>query len=345
MSKQHTETKRNSEKENEQELAKQIEKLLEERGAETFEKVRESLLEEKIECQEIQDALKHFLSYKRMGFLVRSALVSLGCEAVNGSAKIVPDVAAPLVLMSGGMDIHDDIIDESKKQGSSTTVLGEFNKDIALLTGDALLFKGLISWSRLTEKLPTDKFLAMCDILKQAFFEVGDGEALELRLRKRTDVKPEQYIHIVRKKAADIGALLRIGAALGSGSKKENEVLGRFGRCLGMLWILGDDLTDMFDHKEMALRANKGCLPLPVLCALNDVKAKAKLHSILSKPRITQRDAKAVLDLVREGQGFKQTKALIEDISLDATRQIEGLKETIKLKLLLQASVAIISQI
>ena len=74
--------------------------------------------------------------------LTRPALFSLVCEAVGGDPDITMPIAISITLISGAIDIHDDIIDQSKTKGDQPTVFGKFGKDIALLVGDALMFKG-----------------------------------------------------------------------------------------------------------------------------------------------------------------------------------------------------------
>ncbi len=319
-------------------LQQEIMDLLEERGTETFKKVQEAILEEKIECREIRQALEHFLSYRREGFLVRPTLISLSCEIVGGSLNVISDVPVPLVLMSAGMDIHDDIIDNSKTQNHRPTVLGKFNRDIALLAGDALLFKGLILWQKLAKNLDIEKFIAVTDNLSKAFFEVGDGEALELGLIGRTDVDPEQYLQIVKKKAADIELLMRIGAILGKGSQDEIEALGRYGRFLGMLWILNDDLADMFDFKEMARRVKKGCLPLPVLYALRNSETRDRLQDIISRKEITRKDAETILQMTIDGKGLKQAEKIMKTLASSGLKEVGKLVDPVRLTLLIQGS-------
>lgn len=327
-------------------LGIQIKELLGKEGKETFEKVRKAIFEENIECQEVQDALKYFLSYRRSGFSIRPTLISLGCEAVGGNTCTVVDVAVPLVLMSGGMDIHDDIIDNQKSQNSRLTVLGKYNKDIALLAGDALLFKGLISWHKLVEeKLSIRKFTEISRLLEKAFFEVGDGQALEFSLKRRTDVNPEQYLHIVKKKAADIEALLRIGAIIGDASQDISDRLGDYGRSLGMLWILCDDLADMINQEELKRRIENGCLPLPLFYALKNSKIRTKLHKIILKKKITRKDTETIFQITMKSAGLEKTKNVMQGLILTTLENIEEFKNAEKLKLLVEDCQNFICQI
>lgn len=338
--------KKNHSKNKQTKLGSQINELFEKEGKETFEKVQKAIFEENIECQEVQDAIKHFLSYRRSGFFIRPTLISLGCEAVGGNTKAVLDIAVPLVLMSGGMDIHDDILDNQKSQDSRLTVFGRFNKDIALLAGDALLFKGLISWHKLVkEKLSVQRFIEITRLLEKAFFEVGDGQALEISLKRQTDVDPERCLHIAKKKAADIEALLRIGAIIGKAAQHEIESLGEYGRCLGMLWILGDDVADMFNHEEMKRRIENGCLPLPLFYAMRNSKLKSQIHEIIFKKKITRKDTETILQMTTESSGFEKTKKIMQGLIEEALKNVERFKNAEKLELFVEDSQNFISQI
>jgi len=60
---------------------------------------------------------------------------------------------------------------------------------------------------------------------------------------------------------------MRISAILGNGTQKEINSLAKFGRKLGKLIILGDDIIDMTDAKELLHRIKKEHLPLPIIFA------------------------------------------------------------------------------
>ncbi|KPV61704.1 MAG: Short chain isoprenyl diphosphate synthase [Candidatus Bathyarchaeota archaeon BA2] len=131
----------NQKQPSQEELMEQLQKTLEERGRKALEMARNEVLQEEIECKETREALKYFIT-EYWHDLARPALLSLACEAVGGYPDITTPIAIPMTLISGAIDIHDDIIDRSKVKGSRLTVLGKFSKGIALLVGDALLFKG-----------------------------------------------------------------------------------------------------------------------------------------------------------------------------------------------------------
>jgi len=323
-----------------EEMMEQVQKILEERGRKALEMARQTILQEEIECKEVREALKYFMT-EYWHDVARPALLSLACESVGGNPDITTPIAIPMTLISGAIDIHDDIIDQSKVKGSRPTVLGKFGKDIALLVGDALLFKGFTLIHEAVEKgIPAEKVAVIISIIKNTFFELGDAEALELQFRGRIDITPEEYLRVVRKKAADVEAHTRISAILGGGSKEEIEALGEYGRLLGMMIILRDDIIDMIDLEEIVHRVKKECLPLPIFYALQNSKIKSTLNSILRKKKITKRDAKTILEVTDKARGLEHTGKLMQKLATDAYRSAENLRQNAEFFILLSKAVA-----
>ena len=308
-----------------EEITEQLLKLLEERGKKALELARKTVLEEKIESKEVQEALKYFMT-EYWHDVTRPALLSLVCEAVGGDPDITTPIAISMTLISGAIDIHDDIIDQSETKGSRPTVFGKFGKDMALLVGDALLFKGFNLLYKAVEKgVPAEQIAVISDIIKRTFFELGDAEALELQFRGRTDVTPEDYLCVVRKKAADVEAYTRISAIVGGGSGEEIEVLGEYGRLLGMLVILRDDMIDMLDLEETIHRIKKEHLSLVIVYALQKPEMQSILKSLLKKT-ITLKDAEKLSTFVDKAGGFIHMEECMNKLAEEAHIKIEKIK-------------------
>jgi len=306
-----------------EELIEQMQKLFEERGSEALNVARKLMLEEKIECKEIKEALRYFMT-EYWNDLARPTLLSLVCEAVGGDPQLTNSVAVPMILISGAMDIHDDIIDESKVKQKRPTVFGKFGKNIALLVGDALMLKGLVLLSQPLKLIPNNKRKAILETISEMFFQLGDAEALELQFRGRIDVQPEEYLKVLEKKAADVEAHTRIGVILGGGTMEEIETLGRYGRLLGMLIILRDDLKDSMDPLEMQHRLNNEHLPLPVLYATEE--NRMLISSVTQKTAITDKDVRTVIEIAQKSGGFGQLRKLMEEFAGKAFVSLEAIR-------------------
>jgi geranylgeranyl pyrophosphate synthase len=307
------------------EAMKRLQKLFKERGSKALEMARKEMLQKKIECKEAREAIKYFMT-EYWNDLARPTLLSLVCEAVGGDPELTTPIAVPLILISGALDIHDDIIDRSRYKNKRLTVYGKFGKEIALLIGDALLFRGFALLHELINKgIPSRSVFMINSIIQEAFFELGDAEALELHFRGRVDVSPEEYLLVIRKKAADVEAHTRIGALLGGAPSKEIELLGEYGRLLGMMIILRDDFVDIFDFEESRHRVKAECLPLPVIYALQNTKVRIELSSILFKKTLTVKDAHTILNMVYKVGAIKRLEKLVQGLAEDAYSKLKVL--------------------
>jgi geranylgeranyl diphosphate synthase type I len=305
-----------------EEITEQLLKLLQERGKEGLELARKMISDEKIESKEVREALDYFMN-EYWHDVTRPALLSLVCEAVGGDPDITTPIAISMSLISGGIDIHDDIIDQSENKEDRPTVLGKFGKDIALLVGDALLFKGFtVLYTAVEKGVPAEQIAVISDIIKRTFFELGDAVALELQFRGRVDVTPEDYLCVVRKKAADVEACTRISAIVGGGSKEEIEALGEYGRLLGMLLILRDDIVDMFDPEETIHRIKKEHLSLVFLYALQNPEMKSFVSDLINKT-VTEKDAEKLPAIVDKAGGFVLMNNYMKELAEAAYDKIE----------------------
>jgi geranylgeranyl diphosphate synthase type I len=307
---------------NQKEITEQLLRLLKERGKKALELTRKTVIEEKIESKVVLEALKYFIT-EYWHDTIRPGLFSLVCEAVGGDPDITNPIAISVSLISGGIDIHDDIIDQSEKKVGLSTVFGKFGKDIAMLVGDALLFKGFnVLYAAIEKGIPPKQIAIISDIITKTFFELGDAEALELQFRGRVDVSPEHYISVVRKKAADVEACTRISAIVGGGSKEEIEALAEYGRILGMLLILRDDMVDMFDPEETIHRIKKEHLSLVILYALQNTEMKHSISDLIKKT-VTEKDVEKLTAIVEKAGGFALMNTYMNELAKDAYNKIE----------------------
>ncbi len=243
-------------------LVVQARELLYERGQKGLDLARQMMKEEKIPYQPLKDAIDYFMS--SWEDVLHPALLSLSCEAVGGKPETTTNVAAALVLLAGGADLHDDIIDQSEVKASKPTVLGKFGKDLTVLAGDALLFKGLYVLYEACEVLSIECKRAILGLTKQAFFGISSAEAKESSLHGRTDAG-EEYFEMIKMKSAVSEATMRIGATLGGGTAEEISVLGQCGKTMGILATIRDEFIDLYELNELKNRLKNECLPLPVL--------------------------------------------------------------------------------
>ena len=107
--------------------------------------------------------------------------------------------------MAGAADIHDDIIDESKIKEPYLTVFGKFGRDIAVLTGDTLLLKGIYALHESTMLLSKSKSRLILESVKESFLELCGGELRETELRGKPEISKSEYLEIIQTESSCFG--------------------------------------------------------------------------------------------------------------------------------------------
>jgi len=307
---------------------------LKKRSEKGLELAKHILQAEEINYPKLFEPLEHYLAH--WDEFTHPGLFSIAYEAVGGDPDVVAPTQAAIAMMAAAFDIHDDIIDKSKVKHKITTVYGKFGAEMALLLGNAFLIEGFKLFVDSTLILPKEKEKSALETLKRLLFEVGNAHALEVGLKERKNVAPNDYMKITEMKAASIEADMHLGALFGGGEDAEVEVLGRVGRILGILATLRDDLIDVFDIEELRQRIFVQDLPLPLLFAMQDQEAKGKVMNILSKPKITSGDVATLVDFTLEAKSVVQLKNQMQLLIEEGLNLLKNLQTT-KLQSQLQA--------
>ncbi|MEM2969290.1 MAG: polyprenyl synthetase family protein [Candidatus Bathyarchaeia archaeon] len=305
-------------------LMMQVMAVFREKGQKALELAKRTVLQEEVEFQPLRDALRYFMT-EWQDFL-HPALLSLACEAVGGRSDEATGVGAAIVLLAAGADAHDDIIDESTVKGDYPTVYGKFGKDIAILAGDILLFKGMQLLHESCEKLPQNKKQMILEIIKQAFLEISSAEAEEASHRGNLELTGQEYLKIIKKKVAAGEASMKIGAILGSGTTEQTELLGEYGRTFGLLMTIRDEFVDMFEMDELKNRVDKECLPLPILFAFTDSSRKTAILRSL-KEEITEETVERILDLTLTSKEIRDLKNMLKQMARTEVQRISTFRK------------------
>jgi geranylgeranyl diphosphate synthase type I len=319
----------------EEKLIERAKTLLEKRGKKALEISKQSILQEKIEDKPLREALRYFMEEVWFDVL-HPALLALTCEAVGGNPDSTTGVGAAVVLLAGAADIHDDIIDQSVTKASKPTVFGKFGQDVAILAGDALLFKGLYVLHEALETLPKEKKLQVLALIEHAFLEISGAEARETSLRGRVDLPAGEYCDVIRKKIAAAEAIARIGAILGGGTQEEIDVLGHYSKTLAFLMTLRDEFVDIYEIDELKNRTENECLPVPILFAVKNEKKKDEIIKLLKGRRTKQNDVDRLVELVThsdEVQALKREMQLMARNEIRNLNSIKNVKTTLRLLL------------
>ncbi|MCW3995809.1 MAG: polyprenyl synthetase family protein [Candidatus Bathyarchaeota archaeon] len=308
----------------EKSLTLQAREILYKRGKKGLDKARQIMEQEKISYKPLQQAIQYFMS--NWEDVIHPALLSLACEAVGGNPQTTTEFGAALVLLAGGADLHDDIIDGSEIKSSKPTVLGKFGKALTILAGDTLLFRGLCALQEALEPLSDQQKQQILEYTKQAFLEISGAEATETALHGKID-SADAYFAMIKQKSAVSEATTKIGAIFGGGDEREIEVLGRFGGNFGVLYTVRDEFIDIFDVEELKNRYEKESLPLPILFALKDKRKAEQIKSLLKK-HMTEDEKDLFFELVLESKETAELKNSLQALVNAVSKEIQIFKHS-----------------
>lgn len=284
-------------------------RILRERSKRSLSFARRSILAGNVRTERTRSALNYYTSNWQI--FVHPGLFSMACEAVGGRPEKTILMQTVISMLAAAFDVHDDVIDNSEVKQDEPTVLGKFGKEMAILLGDAFLIKAFVLLGQSAEFIGKEKFKEILETLQDCLFELGDAHALELRLRRNRNTNGNLALQVVRMKAASAAADMRVGAIVGGGAKGEIEALTEYGRNVGMLSTLRDEFIDLYEVEELHQRVKNEYLPIPLLYACKDLKAKRTILRILSEERPTKRHLE---ELMRIALQAAETEGLTKQI-------------------------------
>jgi heptaprenyl diphosphate synthase len=304
-----------------------IRRLLKQKGELSMKNARKTILCNFKDDTYSSQALRYFSKVTlRNALPVFPALISISCEAVGGDSEKTIPFGEAIVLISAAADLHDDVIDQSLVKGSKQTVLGKFNAATAILAGDILLAQGFRQINEAAEsnnKIDSKKIIKL---VSKAILEICAAESLENQLRHKNNLKPEEYLEVVRLKAVVPELSMRIGAILGDASAEQIDSLGCFGRIYGTNSLIIEEFADLLNIEEVKNRLRNECPPLPIIYALQNEQTKTKLLPLLSS-NLSEASYKSILEIVLDS---KETQVLGNYLVKSAKDEVKQLTKMLK---------------
>jgi geranylgeranyl diphosphate synthase type II len=143
--------------------------------------------------------------------------------------------------------MHDDIMDQAPLRRGQPTVHEKWDTNTAILSGDVML----VAAYELLGHAEDRYFKQVIKRFNKTAAEVCEGQQLDMVFAKKTDVKKEDYIEMIRLKTSVLlGFAMELGGILADADEESISLLNEIGVNLGLGFQLNDDILDVYADPE-----------------------------------------------------------------------------------------------
>lgn len=235
------------------------------------------------------------------GKRIRPILVCMCAELFRpGSDEWLP-AACALEMAHCYSLIHDDLpaMDNDDLRRGRLTCHKAYNEATAILAGDALL---TLAFETVVRRYAPGVAANIIGIMASALGHNGmiGGQMMDLEGEKKK-LDPEAIEDMyARKTGMLVAAACRIGAVIGGGEGARLEQASQYGKNLGLLFQITDDILDCTaTSDQMGKTVGKdsaaGKSTLVAACGLEAAQAKADELAVLTKSQLKGFDAEALM--------------------------------------------------
>ncbi|MFJ1378836.1 polyprenyl synthetase family protein [Capnocytophaga canimorsus] len=209
------------------------------------------------------------------GKRIRPILTLMGADIFGTDYQKAMYAALAVEVFHNFSLVHDDIMDKASLRRGQQTIHEKWDLNTAILSGDAML---IIAYQLFENYEPTI-FRELAQIFSKTALEVCEGQQHDMDFETRNDVKPQEYLLMIKYKTAVlVGAALQMGAIVAKTSEENKKRIYDFGVLLGMAFQLQDDYLDTFGDKDFGKRIGGDILEnkktMLVLKALENANAE-----------------------------------------------------------------------
>jgi octaprenyl-diphosphate synthase len=217
------------------------------------------------------------------GKMIRPALVLLAGISCGKVTENHIKAAAIFEMIHNATLLHDDVVDEGQSRRGAPTVNSVHGNESAVLLGDFLLGKVIMMCVGLGDRIS--------QIIASASMRTCEGELRQISQRGNWSLGESEYIEIITgKTAALFEGACAAGAVLAGAGESAVQALASFGRNLGIVFQITDDLLDLVGEQDKTgkpagndLDRDKLTLPLIHLLRTVNETEKHKVIEILSR--------------------------------------------------------------
>lgn len=259
---------------------------------------------------------------QRAGKRMRPMLILLMAKNYGDVSEVTQNAAVGLELLHTASLVHDDVVDESAERRGQASVNATYNNKVAVLVGDYLLSTALL-------RVAQTGNLTIVEYLSELGRTLASGEILQLSNIQREDISEDVYYQVIRQKTAALfEACCAIGALSAGASDEEIEAARLFGRNLGVIFQIRDDIFDYYESSEIGKPTGndmaEGKLTLPAIYAVNnsDLQSIKTLAQKVKNRTINPDEIAILVDYTKTHGGIEYAERRMEDFRKEAVEFI-----------------------
>jgi heptaprenyl diphosphate synthase len=222
-----------------------------------------------------------------------------GDDEADSAARVIT-CAALVELTHTTTLLHDDVVDGATMRRGKPAANLVWGNETSVLVGDYLFAQVFVTASR-------RGIAELMHPLAHATAQMCAGELLETQMRGFWEMSERQYLDIVALKTGSLTECsCRMGALAVNAPEEQVELLGTFGRSIGVAFQIVDDVFDIVLEAEQIGKPvgndlREGAITLPMLHALEFSPDREELRQILASEEKSDADIERAIQILRGG--------------------------------------------
>ena len=261
---------------------------------------------------------------QRGGKRMRPILMLLIAKNYGQVTDVTQNSAIGLELLHTASLVHDDVVDESEERRGQASVNATYNNKAAVLVGDFILSTALLYVSHTNNR-------QIISNLAELGRTLASGEILQLSNIRNEEISEDIYYDVIKQKTAVLfESCAAIGALSAGASAEEVKKASLFGRNLGIMFQIRDDIFDYYDSKEIGKPTGndmaEGKLTLPVIYALNHHPQYESMMNLAKKVKagtINTDEIAVLVEFTKRSGGIEYAEKRMEDFHRKALKYVD----------------------
>jgi octaprenyl-diphosphate synthase len=263
------------------------------------------------------------------GKRVRPALVLLSAKLFGAATGSAISLGTVTEIIHTATLVHDDVIDEADRRRGRPSTNSRWGNHTSVLAGDWMYMQAF-------KIAVQERNFRILDILIELTQLMVEGELIQMNMIGRLDLTVEEHLDLIyRKTACLFGACTRLGAVLGGQDDHNQDLLGEYGRNLGMAFQLVDDMLDFTASEAVLgkpvgndLREGKATLALIYALQRCTAEEKAKVAQVMKEEAFQSVSWTEVLDLLNRYGTLRIVKDQAQKYALTALECLESFPDS-----------------